>query len=158
MKTLKEYLDLIEGRRQMESDIEEIMETIDFEKIAKVMDFLGWTWVIRGRDADELVKQGYTVVFDDEYGDDMYAPKVKDIVLRARKIINDTIYNALESEERGEFTTHYMMDSGGFHCELDIVDDDVRKRHFGDDADDDFKHSVDITLKFVLEDYIGKFA
>lgn len=161
MKTLKEYLEAPGGREQFEADIDDIMELFDFEKIARVMDFLNWGWRIGEKDMDTLLARGYKVFpADEDYPDNgLYVPKVKDITIMARKIITDTVESALEAEERGEFKERrYFVDSAGFYCELEIVDDEIRKRAWGDDAPDDFEHSVDIVLRFVLEDNLGKFV
>lgn len=161
MKTLKEYLEAPGGRKQFEADIDDIMELFDFEKIARVMDFLNWGWLIGEKDMETLLARGYKVFpADEDYpGNGLYVPKVKDITIMARKIITDTVESALEAEERGEFEKRrYFVDSAGFYCELEIVDDEIRKRAWGDDAPDDFEHSVDIVLRFVLEDNLGKFV
>ena len=152
MKTLKEYLDAPGGRKQMQSDIDEILRWMDFEKIAKVMDFLDWGWVEEdGKDMEGrrlVAKEGYTT----------YIPTEKDIMLKAKNIIDYTVESALEAEAKGEFERHYEVDSGGFICELDIIDDDMRKNFWGEDVPDDYEHSVDICLKFVLEEAMGKFV
>ena len=157
MKTLKEYLDAPGGRQQLEEDIEEILDSLDFEKIASVMEFLDWKWCDGKRDAEELIERGYVVnVVEDGYV--MYVPKVADIIRVARRTINDVISHALEAEENGEFIGRYYVDGAGFYCELEILDDETRKRFVGEDAPDDFKDSVDISLRFVIEDYMGKFV
>lgn len=152
MKTLKEYLDAPDGRKQMYSDIDEILRWMDFEKIAKVMDFLDWGWV--KKEDEEL--DGH--MFTDENGYVSYIPTAKEVMLMARRVIDWTVDGALESEKNGEFEKHYSVNTAGFVCELEIVDDDIKENFWGKDCPDDFEHSVDITLKFVLEEAMGKFV
>ena len=119
--------------------IDEVMHSIDCKKIADVMAYLDWEWCFNG---DE----------------DMRVPDEKEVEDRARKHLYDLIECAEEAEKKNEFTDRYFIDGGGFYAELEIVDDETRKRFFGEDAPDDFEHSVDIRLKFVLEDNLGKFC
>jgi len=139
MKTLKEYLDAPGGRRQMMETIDEVISHLDFEEIADVMDYLSWEWYFK----------------EDE---SMRVPDKKEVEDRARKHLYDLVDHAEEAEKENNFTDRYYIDGGGFYAELEIADDETRKRFFGEDAPDDFEHSVDITLRFVIEDYNGKFV
>lgn len=139
MKTLKEYLEAPGGRRQMMETIDEVISHIDFEEIADVMDYLSWEWYFK----------------EDE---SMRVPDKKEVEDRARKHLYDLVDHAEEAEKENNFTDRYYIDGGGFYAELEIADDETRKRFFGEDAPDDFEHSVDITLRFVIEDYMGKFV
>lgn len=159
MKTFKEYLDAPDGKKQMLDYIDDILNIIDFKRIESVMDFLRWGWVIGDKDVDDLLQEGYVVFYSDFTEDNLYVPKEKDIILAARRIIEDTVERALECEANYDLSTkHFSVSRAGFLCEIDIIDDDRRKRIWGEDAPDDFEHSVDITLKFILEENLGKFA
>ena len=139
MKTLKEYLDAPGGRRQMMETIDEVISHFDFEKIADVMDYLSWEWFFKEDGSNRV-------------------PNKKEVEARAREHLYDLVEHAEEAEKENNFTNRYYIDGGGFYAELEIVDDETRKGFFGEDAPDDFEHSVDILLKFVLEDNLGKFC
>mgnify|MGYP007101851868 CR=1 FL=1 len=139
MKTLKEYLDAPGGRRQMIETIDEVIGEFDFEKIANVMGFLEWNWYF----AED---------------NNMGVPDKKEVEKQARSHLYYLVEHAEKAEADGEFEKKYILDGGGFYAELEIVDDDTRKSFFGEDAPDDFEHSVDILLKFVVEDNLGKFC
>ena len=138
MKTLKEYLEAPGGRRQMMETIDEVMRSIDCEKIADIMTYLDWEWYFKEDDS-------------------MRVPTKEEVESRAKKHLYDLVDHAEEAERENNFTDRYYIDGGGFYAELEIVDDETRKRFFGEDAPDDFEHSVDILLKFVVEDNLGKF-
>ena len=156
MKTLKEYLDAPGGREQLASDVDEILSWFDFKKIADVMDFLNWGWAIsKDKSVDDLLDAGYRVIDEGAY--DVYIPQEKDVILAAKRIIDQTVNHALDAEAEGDFTDYYYVDGAGFYCELKIIDDEFRTYFWGEDAPDDFEHSVDITLRFCIEESLGKF-
>ena len=139
MKSLKEYLQAPGGMRQMMETIDEVISSFDFEKIANVMEFIDWEWYFKEEDL-------------------MKVPDKQEIESRARKQLYDLVEQAEKAEKENNFTDWYFIDCGGFYAELKIVDDETRKGFFGEDAPDDFEHSVDILLKFVLEDNLSKFC
>jgi len=61
VKTLYDYLQDNNGKEQMYRVVKDIVESMDFEKIHNVMDFLNWTWasVANGKrvPTEEEIKQ-----------------------------------------------------------------------------------------------------
>lgn len=138
----------------MRTNIDDILSWMDFKKIADVLDFLNQGWAVKGKDVDDLVESGYRVL-DDTLGP-LYIPKEKDVLLKAKEYLDSIIEDVLDAEENGMFRDNWHID-GVFYCGLQIIDDETRKDLFGEDAPDDFEHSVDIKLRFVLEECPGKF-
>lgn len=153
MKTIKEYLSTPEGVEQKWSTINEIIENFDFDEIYAAMEAVDWRWVVSGQErADKMEEEGYDIrwcdVNDDWYE---YRPKIKDLRERAREMLNETLERCHDEE------TEWGQSSGGFETKMCILTDEERKEVFGDDAPDDFEHSVDLRLKFVFGDSGSRF-
>lgn len=141
MKTIKEYLSTPEGVEQKWNVINEILEGFNFDEVFTAMEAVDWRWVVIGEDkADEMEKDGYE-----------YRPKIQDLRKKAREMLIDTIAKCPDEE------TEWGQSSGGFETKMCILTDEERKEVFGDDAPDDFEHSVDLRLKFVFGDSGSRF-
>ena len=153
MKTIKEYLSTKEGVEQKWLTINEIIDGFDFDEIYAAMEAVDWRWVVIGQEkANKMEDEGYDIrwrgVNDDWYE---YRPKVKDLRERARDMLNETLERCPEDK------TEWGQSSGGFETKMCILTDEERKEVFGDDAPDDFEHSVDLRLKFVFGDSGSRF-
>ncbi len=164
MKLLKEYIATADGVKQMWNRIHDILDGFDFGKIDIAMEALGWEWSAGKSEIEELKELGRTVHINREFPElSTYVPEVEDIRKHARKMLEELVYEAAEYQEKEldkdkleDYPTddklYYTTSTGGFDASISILDDDTRKEVFGDDAPDDFEHSVDIVLKFVIEE------
>ena len=157
MKKISEYISTAEGVQQMWDDINEILDNFDFSAIKVAMDALEWEWACKDDEADDLIETGHVVHCGN--AGMMYKPEVTDIMKTARKRLIDVINSAVEYEkETGVPSERYTASSGGFEARVEIIPDETRKEIYGDDAPDDFKHSVDLTIKFIIEENLSKMA
>lgn len=152
MKTIKEYLSTKDGVEQKWSTINEIIEGFNFDEVFIAMEAVDWRWVVSGEDkADEMEENGYDIRWggiDDWYE---YRPKIQDLRKWASEMLADTIAKCPDEE------TEWGQSSGGFETKMYILTDEERKEMFGEDAPDDFEHSVDLRLKFVFGDSGSRF-
>ena len=79
------YIETAEGLSQMYDRIDEILDSIDTEKIAKVMRFLNWQWVKRAHVDQDITKDAWIY----------YQPTSQEI----RKNIRDNIIDAIKTAE-----------------------------------------------------------
>lgn len=155
MKTLKEYIATADGVKQMWNRIHDILDGFDFGKIYIAMEALGWEWCARESEIEELKELGRNVHINREFPElSTYVPEVEDIRKQARKMLEGIVNEAAEYQENHptDDKLYYTTSTGGFEASISILDDDTRRDIFGDDAPDDFEHSVDIVLKFVIEE------
>lgn len=125
---------------QVGKEIERVMNDFDFDKTADLFEYLQWEW------AD-----------NDDGNWSYYVPDKQQIKDFIRKELFNIVESAEEAENRGEFEERYSIDGGGFLIELLLYDDEERKSVFGEDAPDDFEHSVELTVRFVPTECVGKF-
>ena len=153
MKTIREYLSTAEGVEQKWNVINEILEDFNFDEIFAAMEAADWRWIVTGKDnADEMEEDGYDIrrsgIDDDWYE---YRPKIQDLRKQAREMLIDTIASCPDEE------TEWGQSTGGFETKMCILTDEERKELFGEDAPDDFEHSVDLCLRFVFGDSGSRF-
>ena len=148
MKTIKEYISTAEGMDQMYEKIGEILDNFDFPKVVKVMEALNWFWVCSEEEAHEYLERGLKVAGGNDGLGYQFLPDTQSLIKFARKFILDTIKSMPENE------TIWRSETGGFMVEVFIFkNDEDRKEYYGEETEDDFKHSVDITLRFVVEEW-----
>lgn len=135
MKTLKEYISTADGVMQMWDDINEILDNFDFSAVYVAMEALDWKWVMKDENGENEERQ----------------PEINELQKEAREILVKLIMRlANEGENKG------FEDYGGFEACVEVIDDMLRKRVFGEDAPDDFKHSVELRLRFIIEENMPK--
>lgn len=154
MKTIKEYLSTPEGVEQKWNIINEILEDFNFEEVFIAMEAVDWRWAVTDKDiADEMKEEGYDIrrtgIIDDDWYE--YRPKIQDLRKRAREMLLDTVASCPDEE------TEWGQSTGGLETKMYILTDEERKEVFGEDAPDDFEHSVDLRLKFVFGDSGSRF-
>lgn len=154
MKTIKEYLSTPEGVEQKWNIINEILEDFNFDEVFIAMEAVDWRWAVTDKDiADEMEEEGYDIrrtgTIDDDWYE--YRPKIQDLRNRALEMLLDTIASCPDEE------TEWGQSTGGFETKMYILTDEERKEVFGNDAPDDFEHSVDLRLKFVFGDSGSRF-
>ena len=135
MKTLKEYISTADGMMQMWDDINEILDDFDFSAVYVAMDALDWKWAMKDEDGEDVERQ----------------PEINELQKKARGMMVELIATLAEDGEKSGFSN-----GGGFEVGVEIIDDKLRKRVFGEDAPDDFKHSVELKLRFIIEENIPK--
>ena len=160
MRRLKEYLSTPEGNEQKWTDINGIMDTFDFRKVAAAMRALGWRWACAGEDkATSLEERGRDVIWTGQMDWYEYVPEEGDLRESARDLLTRTLDYAMayqeESPEDGG-TLRYESSTGGFTVTVRVFDDETRTALFGGDAPDDFAHAVDIVLRFTVEESFSK--
>ena len=154
MKTIKEYLSTAEGVEQKWRIINEILEDFNFDEVFIAMEAVDWRWVVTDKDkADEMEEEGYDIRLAGTIDDDWYEyrPNIQDLRKWAREMLIDTIASCPDEE------AEWGQSSGGFETKMCILTDEERKEVFGEDAPDDFEHSVDLRLKFVFGDSGSRF-
>ena len=113
------------------------------------MDVLNWDWLCPSDKVEKFEKLGKLT------GPSMYHPDVDDIRNNARTLLCNLI---LERAWKGrQDVKEWSVSTGGFEASATLIDDEDRKRLFGEEAPDDFEHSVDIVLKFVVEENLSKY-
>ena len=149
MKTIKEYLEEPGGIVQAVSEINNIIDNFDFEAVSATMDALNWDWLCPSDKVEKFEKLGKLT------GPSMYHPDIDDIRNNARTLLCNLI---LERAWKGkQDVEEWFVSTGGFEVSVTLIDDEDRKRLFGEEAPDDFEHSVDIVLKFVVEENLSKY-
>ena len=152
MKTLKEYISTVEGMQQMFSEINEIIDNFDFKAVHIAMEALSWAWSVPSGMFDEYVAEGKKVIGSPKYPElATYIPDYEDVIRHGRNFLYEGLMDA--GKEDGY---RYMTSSGGFELTVEVLDDETRKRVFGEDAPDDFTHSVETHFKFIVEDNLPK--
>lgn len=148
MKTIKQYISTAEGAEQKWSIINDILDNFDFLQVHFMMEAVDWFWVAHSESEEEELKSlGRT--FNENSCE--YIPEADDLRKVARELLNEVIDDCPESQ------TKWSISTGGFEVKLEILTDEERIKLFGEDAPDDFEHSVDLTLKFVAEDSCSRF-
>lgn len=161
MKRLNEYISTAEGVRQMWNDINEIMDTFDFSKVLGAMEALEWEWHCPENEIEEKEEMGRVVHYNPEYPIlSTYKPEIDDIRIRARKLLEEVVEHAAKYDTPENRTSEepldYHLETGGFAATLTILDDKGRIEAYGEDAPDDWEHSVGLRLMFVIEDTMFK--
>ena len=135
MNALNEYISTADGVMQMWDDINEILDNFDFSAVYVAMEALEWKWVMKDEDGEEEERQ----------------PEINELQKRARGMLVELITGLAEDGETTGF-----RNGGGFEVSAEVIDDEMRKRVFGEDAPDDFKHSVELKLRFIIEENLPK--
>ena len=149
MKTIKEYLEEPGGIVQAVSEINNIIDNFDFEAVSATMDALNWDWLCPSDKVEKFEKLGKLT------GPPMYHPDIDDIRNNARTLLCNLI---LERAWKGkQDVEEWFVSTGGFEVSVTLIDDEDRKRLFGEEAPDDFEHSVDSVLKCVVEENLTKY-
>lgn len=135
------YIETAEGLSQMYDRIDEILDSIDTEKIAKVMRFLNWQWAKRAYTDQDITKDTWVY----------YQPTSQEI----RKHIRDNIIDTIKSAK----TDDWHSSCGGIDVRVFTYDPDDpnEDREEIKNGPDDFEHRVEILVKFVLEENFGKY-
>lgn len=135
------YIETAEGLSQMYDRIDEILDSIDTEKIAKVMRFLNWQWAKRSYVDQDITKDTWIY----------YQPTSQEI----RKHIRDNIIDTIKSAK----TDDWHSSCGGIDVRVFTYDPDDpdEDREEIKNGPDDFEHRVEILVKFVLEENFGKY-
>lgn len=152
MKTLKEYISSAEGLKQMVDDMNEILDDFNFGAVYTAMNALSWAWSVPKGMIDEYIEKGKSVHCCPDYPElATYDPDYDDVVKHGRNFLYKALMSAGEESEY-----EYYENTGGFAVKISVLDDETRKKVFGDDAPDDFKHSVEIHMQFVVEENLPK--
>lgn len=85
-------------KRDYSPDIDEIIETFDFERIQSTMSLLDWRW---------LTQEGL-----------MEIPSQARLITSAHKLLHDAAKGALESELK-----RYIIATGGLYAEAEVFDE-----------------------------------
>ena len=156
---MKEYISTAEGMEQMWDKINEVIDGFGFASVAAVMKALDWTWVCTKEEAELYKEEGCFVKWDrlfedvNESADGYYSyrPEYPQLMSHTRKLIVSAIKDMPDDK------THWSYSTGGFKVEIWISTDEEREEAFNGSQDwppaDDFKHSVDIGLYFIPEEY-----
>lgn len=146
MKTMKEYLSTADDVKQMWEKVNEVLDNFDFSKVVATMETLDWGWACTADEADEYAAVGCRT--KDDGGDYFYYfPQYPQLLKQARKMIVECIEDMPDDENECSLST------GGFYIKVYICTDEERRDYYGSIGDvDDFAHSVDISLKFVVEE------
>ena len=127
-KTLKDFLTDPRSYKQFRDSIDDCLFCINWGKIHRVMEFMGWRWTL-WKD-DNFIEQENSV--PSEFGIKMF---VYEMLQDAEKfIMNHGTY------------THYKTGTGGFEIEIVVTD-------FEEGDVDDFKSRVNLSVKFVLQHF-----
>ena len=82
-------------------DLMDVLDTIEFQKIHKVMEYLDWWWV---SDGGEKM--------------DSRVPEIYDLRKTARRLLTEACNKALNNE-----SGQYTVSSGGFRAEAKLYED-----------------------------------
>lgn len=147
MKTMKEYLSTTEGVKQMWEKINEILDNFDFVRVLTTMEALDWYWACSEGAADLYADQGCAI--KKEGSDFYYRPELPQLLKAARERLIDAVESIPENRRE------WRSDTGGFRASVYISTDEERSEYYGSEVAnvDDFAHSVDLTLEFVVADY-----
>ena len=151
MKTIKEYISTSQGFAQMWEEIDDILAQFSFDAVFVAMEALAWEWAVPVGELDNLIERGRKITGREYPELATYKPEIEDLRDFARKMLYDIVTVAAASDENECYDN-----TGGFEARVRIIGDEERKRVFGEDAPDDFKHSVELRLMFIVEDNIPK--
>lgn len=147
MKTMKEYLSTPDGVKQMWDKINEVLDNFDFTKVTTTMEALDWGWACTEEDAEMYEVQGCKTRWCGDDGGWVYYPEYPQLLKQAREMLAQCVEDMPEGE------TEWSISTGGFMAKAFITTDEERLDYYGDVADvDDFAHSVDILLYFIVEE------
>lgn len=134
--------------KQMMGRMNDILDNFNFGAVYTAMHSLSWAWAVPDGMLDEYIKAGKEVAHDPEFPElATYMPDFDDVERHGRNFL----YNGLtEAAEHDEY--EWATSAGGFELRVWVLDDEARKDVYGEDAPDDFEHSVDIWFKFVIEE------
>lgn len=154
MKKLREYLSTAEGMKQMMDDVNEILDDFNFGAVYTAMDALSWAWSVPKGMIDEYIQKGKNVHYSKDFPElATYNPDYDDVVRYGRNFLHKAFENAVASDD---CDYEWYESVGGFNVTIKVLDDETRKSVFGDDAPDDFKHSVETHMQFVVEENLPK--
>ena len=146
MKTMKEYLSTPEGVKQMWDKINEVLDNFDFTKVTATMEALDWGWACTENEASIYAGEGCKVKLGGDYP--LYFPNHSQLLKQARELMVQCIED-MAKEGKNEWS----ISTGGFMIKAYICTDDERRDYYGSVADvDDFAHSVDLSLYFIVEE------
>ena len=147
MKTMKEYLSTPEGVKQMWDKINEVLDNFDFNTVKVVMEALDWHWACTPEEAEMYEEQGCRAKTRMDGEEAYYYPEYPQLLKQARELLAQCVEDMPEGE------TEWSVSTGGFMAKAFITTDEERLDYYGDVADvDDFAHSVDILLYFIVEE------
>lgn len=147
MKTMKEYLSTPEGVKQMWDKINEVLDNFDFNTVKVVMEALDWHWACTPEEAEMYEEQGCRAKARMDGEGAYYYPEYPQLLKQAREMLVQCVEDMPEGE------TEWSVSTGGFMAKAFITKDEERLDYYGDVADvDDFAHSVDILLYFIVEE------
>ena len=145
---MKEYLSTPEGVKQMWDKINEVLDNFDFTKVAATMEVLDWGWACTEREAEMYEAQGCKTRWRGDDGGWIYYPEYSQLLKQARELMVQCIED-MAKEGKNEWS----ISTGGFMIKAYICTDDERRDYYGSVADvDDFAHSVDLSLYFIVEE------
>lgn len=147
MKTMKEYLSTPDGVKQMWDKINEVLDNFDFNTVKVVMEALDWHWACTPEEAEMYEEQGCRAKTRMDGEEAYYYPEYPQLLKQARELLVQCVEDMPEGE------TEWSVSTGGFMAKAFITTDEERLDYYGDVADvDDFAHSVDILLYFIVEE------
>lgn len=146
---MKEYLSTPEGVKQMWDKVNEVLDNFNFSNVKTTMDALDWHWACSPEEAEMYEEQG-CVTKDDGLDSEKvyYYPECPQLMQQARKLLVQCIEGMPEDE------TEWSISTGGFMVKVYISTDEERVDYYGAEVAnvDDFAHSVDISLYFIVEE------
>ena len=144
---MKEYLSTPEGVKQMWDKINEVLDNFDFNTVKVAMDALDWHWACTPEEAEMYEEQGCRAKTRMDGDGAYYYPEYPQLLKQAREMLVQCVEDMPEGE------TEWSVSTGGFMAKAFISTDEERLDYYGDAADvDDFAHSVDILLYFIVEE------
>lgn len=151
MKTMKEYLSSSEGVMQMWEAVNQVLDGFNFGNVKAAMGVLDWSWLCKHEEAERYEDEGCLVVWNAEGAPEGYVkyyPECPQLYQTARDMIINTVRDMPEGK------TRWSVSGGGFKVEVRISTDEERADYWGSEVAnvDDFAHSVDITLYFIVEE------
>ena len=144
---MKEYLSTPDGVKQMWDKINEVLDNFDFNTVKVAMDALDWHWACTPEEAEMYEEQGCRAKTRMDGDGAYYYPEYPQLLKQAREMLVQCVEDMPEGE------TEWSVSTGGFMAKAFISTDEERLDYYGDAADvDDFAHSVDILLYFIVEE------
>ena len=144
---MKEYLSTPDGVKQMWDKINEVLDNFDFNTVKVAMDALDWHWACTPEEAEMYEEQGCRAKTRMDGEEAYYYPEYPQLLKQAREMLVQCVEDMPEGE------TEWSVSTGGFMAKAFISTDEERLDYYGDAADvDDFAHSVDILLYFIVEE------
>lgn len=145
---MKEYLSTPDGVKQMWDKINEVLDNFDFNTVKVAMDALDWHWACTPEEAEMYEEQGCRARTRMDGEEAYYYPEYPQLMRQARRLLVQCV------EEMPEDETEWSVSTGGFMAKAYISTDKERMDYYGAEIAnvDDFAHSVDISLYFIVEE------